>query len=361
MLREYFHSLNYTIGNEDASLELAVMPEGVQHAFVVAGSGSRIIPLLSKGPKYITCVDFSQEQLSLTELRIASLKMFDHQNFLAFWGYPPYSMTPNERALVFKNLELSQQSKKIMELLFQKCNWGPLLYAGRWEKTFCKLSKINRWIVGSRGLGIFSCRTQEEQEEYMKTKFPHKAWSFVVFMLGNAFVFNTLLYKGEFPQKNISESIHLFYSKRFEKLFKQNIARKNYFLQLLFFGKLQFPEGLPIECDQGVFLKAKKELSKTKITYIHNDIIEEVKRSSVVVDFLSLSNVPSYLHPPREQEFLQEIRNKIARGGIMVNRYYLRIPTNLKTGGYQEITHDYLKSIAEEKIQMYSFGIYKKV
>lgn len=361
MPRKYFHSLNYTIGNEDTSLELAVMPEGIQHALVVAGSGSRVIPLLSKSPKYITCVDFSQEQLSLAELRIASLKMLDHQNFLAFWGYPPHLMTPNERASVFKNLELSHQARKSMELLFQKYSWGPLLYAGRWEKTFHKLSRINRWIVGSRGLKIFSCQTQKEQEKYLKTKFPRKAWSFVIFILGNAPVFNALLYKGNFPQKNISESMHAFYLKRFENLFEQDLARKNYFLQLLFFGRLQFPEGLPIECDQEIFLKAKEGLSKTKITYICSNAITETRRSSIPIDFLSLSDIPSYLHPPQEQEFLQEIKNRIPTGGIIVNRYYLRIPDDLKTYGYQEVTDNYKEAISREKIQMYSFGIYKKI
>ena len=59
MAEKYFNSLNYTIGNEDASLELAVLPEKAQHVFTVAGSGSRIIPLLSKNPLRLTCVDSS--------------------------------------------------------------------------------------------------------------------------------------------------------------------------------------------------------------------------------------------------------------------------------------------------------------
>lgn len=361
MPRKYFYSLNYTIGNEDTSLELAVMPEGIQHALIVAGSGSRVIPLLSKSPKYVTCVDFSQKQLSFAELRIASLKMLDHQNFLAFWGYPPHLMTPNERASVFKSLELSPQARKDAELLFKEHSWGPLLYVGRWEQTVRKLSKINRWIVGNEGLGIFSCQTKAEQENYLKKKFPQRAWAFSVFLLGNAVVFNTLLYKGVFPQKNIPKPTHTFYLERFRYLFEQDLARKNYFLQLLFFGRLKFPEGLPIECDQEIFLKAKRGLEKTRITYICNDVIKEAKRSSKTIDFLSLSDVPSYLHPPQEQEFLQEIKNNISMKGIIVNRYYLRIPAGLKTYGYQEITDNYKEAISKEKIQMYSFGIYKKV
>lgn len=361
MSSNYFNLLNYTIGNEDTSLELAVMPENIKHVFTIAGSGSRVIPLLAKSPKYITCVDSSLEQLFLTELRIASLAKLDYERFLAFWGYPGRSMAPNERQFVFNSLTLSQEARKSISLLFKKHDWRPLLYVGRWERTFQKLSIINRLFVGNRGLGIFSCQTIEDQEEYLKTKFPQKAWSFAISLLGNASVFNALLYKGNFPQKNIPESAYDFYLKRFNNLFKQDIARRNYFLQLLFFGALKFPEGLPIECDPVVFEKAKQGLQKAKIVYVHNDVFEEVKRSYIPIDFLSFSDIPSYLKPPLEQEFLQEIKDHVSFNGIVVNRYYLRIPENLKTNGYQDITDNFKKAISEEKIQMYSFSIYQKI
>ena len=363
MPKEYFNSLNYTIGNEDASVELAVMPENARHVFVIAGSGSRIIPLLSKRPQYITCVDSSLEQLSLAELRIASLRALEHQSFMAFWGYPSHSMTPSERRIAFESLKMSDQTKQIAGLLFEKHNWGPLLYAGKWEQTFRKLSWVNRLIVGNKGIGVFSCQTKDEQTNYLEVKFPRKAWSLAVFLLGNAVIFNTLLYKGNLPQKNISKSIsmHAFYLERFKYLFEQDIARRNYFLQLLFFGKLQFPEGLPIECDPDIFLKAKRGLQKTKIVYICGDVIEEAKHTPAPIDFLSLSDVPSYFRPPREQTFLQEIKNVMSPRGIAVNRYYLRIPEHLDTNGYQDITLNFKEAISKEKIQMYSFGVYQKI
>ena len=107
-------------------------------------------------------------------------------------------------------------------------------------------------------------------------------------------------------------------------------------------------------------MKAKNGLKKTKITYICNDVIKEAKHPSMPIDFLSFSDVPSYLQPPREQEFLQEIKNGISPGGIIINRYYLRIPENLNTDGYQDITDNFKWNISKEKIQMYSFGIYKR-
>ncbi len=361
MSKTYFNSLNYTIGNEDTALELEIMPENTRHVFAVAGSGSRIVPLLAKNPHFMTCVDSSAEQLGLTELRIASLKILDHGEFLAFWGYPSEYMSPNERKNIFNDLTISKHTKKIISSLFEKNSFESLLYTGRWEQTFQRLSRINKRIVGERGIGIFACRSKEEQKNYLKTKFPHKAWSFSIFLLGNAVVFNTLLYKGNFPKKNIKKSIHSFYRERFEYLFKQDLARKNYFLQLLFFGKLQFAEGLPIECDKEVFLKAKEGSHNTQVIYMQGDAIELVRHSKFPIDFLSLSDVPSYFTRPREQEFLQDIRSNISSQGVIVSRYYLRIPEKLNTEGYKDITDDFKKMIGEEKIQMYSFGVYRKI
>ena len=235
------------------------------------------------------------------------------------------------------------------------------MYAGKWEQTFQILSWINRKIVGKKGLGVFACRSKEEQEKYLNNIFPKRAWSFSIFLLGNAIVFNALLYKGSFPKKNIPKSMHSFYTERFEYLFKQDLVCNNYFLQLLFFGKLQFPEGLPIECDRNIFLKAKRGLQGTYIKYVLGDIIEEIQRVTPLINFLSLSDVPSYLFAPREQEFLQDIKKNISPDGIVVNRYYLRIPENLNTDGYKNITNNFKKIIAKEKIQMYSFGIYTRL
>jgi S-adenosylmethionine-diacylglycerol 3-amino-3-carboxypropyl transferase len=248
-----------------------------------------------------------------------------------------------------------------MNLFFDKNNWESILYAGKWEQTFKKLSRVNRIITNENGFRIFNCQTEDEQARYFKLKFPRKAWLLVIFLLGNAVVFNNLLYKGTFPKKNIPESLHSFYVKRFDYLFKQDIARKNYFLQLLFFGELRFQEGLPLECNKEIFLKAKNGLQKTQIRYILGDAITEASRSSVPIDFLSLSDIPSYLKAPQEQGFLQEIKKNISPGGIIVNRYYLRYPENLNADGYQNITAKFKEAIFKEKIQMYSFGIYQKL
>src|SRR5690348_8215276 len=93
----YFDSLNYTLGNEDTALEYDLLPPTVSHLYAVAGSGSRVLPLMAKKPKKVTCVDTSRNQLYLTELRIVSLKTLTYAEFLGFWGYPTNKSTVFDR------------------------------------------------------------------------------------------------------------------------------------------------------------------------------------------------------------------------------------------------------------------------
>ncbi len=360
MRGNYFSNLNYTLGNEDSSLEFHLLPKNTKNVFAIAGSGSRILPLLAKHPRYLTCVDTSYPQLYLTELRIETLRLLEWEEFLAFWGYPPRSYTPEERKRIFKRIHLSKPASKYLIQIFTENNWESLLYLGKWERTFNKLSKINRLITGAKALELFEQKDPEVYFNYLKNKFPHKAWAFTVFLLGNATVFNTLLYKGRFPRKNISEKLHKFYLTSLNKLFNQGLARNNFLLQLLFFGKLLFPEGNPIECDKSVFFLAKQGIKNTRISYIQGDLIEEIAKVDRDIDFLSCSDIVSYFNDDIEKTFLQKIHQNLSSNCILVLRHYLRVPKLMELEGYEEITENHRELINQEKTQMYLIKILKK-
>lgn len=359
--KKYFNNLNYTLGNEDTSLEYALLPKSVNHVFSVAGSGSRILPLLAKEPKQLTCVDSSLEQLYFTELRIEFLNSFEYKEYLAFWDYPPESMISSKRKKIFQKLNLSDTAYKFIKGIFEENNWNSLLYIGRWERTFSKLSRINKLITGKKAEKLFDYTDPSGYYKYLSDHFPHKAWAFTIFLLGNAAVFNTLLYKGHFPKKNIPENLHQFYLNAFTKLFNQGPARNNFFLQLLFFGKLLFPQGNPIECDKKIFSLAKQAIKKTKISYIHGNLIEEAAKADQLIDFFSFSDVPSYFDNNLEKNFLQIIHPKLSPNCILVIRNYLRIPEGTDTRGYEDITNKYTDIISQEKIQMYVIKILRKI
>jgi S-adenosylmethionine-diacylglycerol 3-amino-3-carboxypropyl transferase len=359
MTNQYFSNLNYTLGNEDPTVELSILPLNAGHVFTIAGSGSRVIPLFARQPNKVTCVDSSIQQLSFAETRIETVRALDRQTFLAFWGYPGQSMSLGERKHCFEKLELSTLTRSSIEQIFKANNWQSLLYLGKWERTFRKLSILNRFITGRRSLGLFDSKDLREQADFYRHQFPKVRWALSVFLLGKAALFNALLYRGEFPKKNIPQSAYRFYAERFRGLFQVFLARQNFFLQLLFFGELRFMDGLPLECEPTIYLRAKQGIDNAQIEYVCGNIVEEASIANPGIDFLSLSDIPSYFKPPLEQEFLQKVRFALSPSALVIARYYLRIPENVDVSGYSDLTDRYRKVIAGEKVQMYSFGIYQ--
>jgi len=109
----YFENLNYTLANEDSRFESHILPEGLDHVVTVGGSGARVIPLLAKKPKRISVLDISQAQLALCELRIQSLREFNHEQYLRFWGYPSsYERPVRDREVLFHELRLTSENKR---------------------------------------------------------------------------------------------------------------------------------------------------------------------------------------------------------------------------------------------------------
>ena len=364
MTKHYFSSaLNYTLANEDARIEYELLPENVGHAMAVAGSGSRIVPLLAKNPRILSCVDLVPIQLSLTQMRIEALRKLSHRDYLGLLGYPDGSDTkpgPEERREWFESLSLTEEARKNLREVFKEIHWEPLLYLGKWENTFRKLNKVNRLLTREAGLRLFDCETIGEQRAYLQNYFPKRAWSIVLLLVANSAVFNALLYKGAFPRKNIPGSMLSFYTQNFSKLFHNTLARENFFLQLCFFGELKFHEGNPPECDPNLFAKAKAALAGVQVRYCQASIIDELKSAHEKVDFASLSNVPSYFTGDLEREFLQEIAPGLVAGARVVLRHYLHVPEANNRAGYRSLSGDYQDLFRSEKVGMYEIELLSK-
>jgi S-adenosylmethionine-diacylglycerol 3-amino-3-carboxypropyl transferase len=372
MSRSYFNKLNYTLANEDTSLEVSMLRPGLEHVVSVAGSGGRAMPLLAAAPKQLTCIDLSNEQLYLTELRMEALKALTHEEYLRFWGYPiAVSGTvgqtvrgpaePSERRALFGRVKLSPAAEAFLRGQFENAGWESILYAGKWETTFAKISVAVRRIVGTRGLMAFSALTQSEHDQYMEAHFPTRAWGLAVSLLGNASVFNSLLYKGHFPKRNIPGSSYAFYQSVFARIFAQGPLRRNFLLQLLFFGKIVFADGNPVECNPEVFAKAKAAAAQTEIRYVQGNVVERIaEMPGASVDFVSLSDVPSYFSGDTETRYLQHILPALSAQGQVVVRNYLRVPEGTDLSGYRNVTERYRAAIDRETVQMYLVDIFER-
>jgi S-adenosylmethionine-diacylglycerol 3-amino-3-carboxypropyl transferase len=360
--QKYFSTLNYTLANEDTSLEVELLPENTDTILSIAGSGGRILPLLSRSPKRVLCVDLAEAQLALTELRLSLAREASLAEFLAFFGYPHADAERSPEKLRqhwVERLELRSETREFCKGWLASINWQAPLYEGRWEKTFQKLSRMVRAITGSAGQGLFDCRTLEEQTEYLASKFPHTRWQVVLALLGNAAVFNALLYKGSFPKKNLPGSRMRFYQDAYARLFAISPARENFFLQLSFLGELRHPEGNPVECDPVLFARAKSALQRAEITYARSDAIEAARNQQGRIGFFSFSDVPSYFQGETERQFMQQIRPGLADQALVVVRNYLHIPERCDLSAYLNLRQHHSVAIAREKVQVYDVDVFQ--
>ncbi len=361
---QYFNKLNYSLANEDTGFEVAIAPRNMNHLLSVAGSGGRVLPIAANGAQKITCVDLSAEQLYLTEMRFAAAKILEHEDFLGLLGYTTKAgneMSRTNRKKVFKNLDLSTEAKNFLEKAYGSIDWNGLIYEGKWEKSFAKLAKINSKITGKSGAEVFECTTLEEQQTYMKENFPQKKWKLVLLALGNAGIFNALLYKGHFPKKNIPYSHVNYYKQAFDHLFRHTLARENFFLQVMFFGRIKHPEGNPVECDEKLFADVQKNLQQTDIEYVQGNIVEVAERQTAKIDFLSLSDVPSYFSGQTEKNFLHRASSGLAKDSLTIVRSYLRMPWRPKTSGFEMCADQFQGALDCEKTQMYITDVYRKI
>ncbi len=365
MSKKYFSELNYSLANEDSSVEYEMVKLlNSQKILSVCGSGGRSLPLLATNPQKLHCVDLALQQLGILKLRIETIKLLEHRDFLKFWGYAPYGKVnlSDFRKKIFYKLNLEEVDKSYFEKLFVANSWNSILYAGSWERTFNTFSKIVRLILGKKHSSIcFSFNDLEKQKKYFDNDFPWWRWNIVLHILGNKSVFNALLYKGEFVKKNINETYFKYYAKAFKHLFYNSLTKKSFFLQLCFRGYIFDPAGNTIEADKQCFLQMKNALkTSSTVTWSNQDLISAINQSDEKFDFISMSDVPSYFSGEVETSFLQEIVPGLNKGAVIVIRSYLRVP-NVDIEGYEDITLDYKDLIDLEKVQMYRFNIYRRI
>jgi S-adenosylmethionine-diacylglycerol 3-amino-3-carboxypropyl transferase len=359
MSDKYFQDLNYTLGNEDTSVEIELVrlfkPKNV---FAIGGSGGRSLPLLLEHTELLTLSDLSLPQLHIAELRYVTYKNFSYDDFMKFWGYFPYDAKDNSnfREVEFGIMKLSPACREFFQHVFEETKFNSPLYLGKWEKTFKFLSKINMKVLGKDYDRIMHFDNLLEQRDYFYTEFPRSRWKFVIFLLGNKSLFNTLLYKGNFIVKNSPLSHFDYYYSAFERLFINELASKSFFLNLCFYGRINSLNGVPVEATAPVHEHIKN--SNAKIQYVNEDFVTLLAKGETKYDFLSLSDVPSYFRGDLERDFMQKIKPSLEKDAVIVVRYYLR-KSDCDLKGFVDVSESYRNIFDQEKVQMYDIRLYQ--
>ena len=131
--------------------------------------------------------------------------------------------------------------------------------------------------------------------------------------------------------------------------------QKKLFLQLCFLGEINYPEGNLVEAKKECFEMMKRSLETCEVKYHQNDLISEIKKQNEI-DFISLSDVPSYFSGKLERDFIQNLKSSLNPSAIVVNRNYLRIPGANRTG-FTDIAKEYAEARRLEGVQMYRIEV----
>ncbi|NBW83124.1 DUF3419 family protein [bacterium] len=245
--------------------------------------------------------------------------------------------------------------------MFESFDWQSVLYRGRWERTFFEISRLCRALLGGAAQEVFFASTKSQHEDFMLREFPTFRWNLLVFLIGNSSFFNALLYKGHFPRKNTPGSHRQFYKDAYDRIFAHGLPRENYFLQLTLLGEIGFAEGNPVECQPGIYEQIQSGIRQCEIRYQLANVVEYLSGlSNDPVDFVSISDVPSYFDDALASQFLKRIGMGLSPDALVVARYYLRVIHETNMSGFGCVTEKYRSLIAAEKTQMYHVEVYKK-
>ena len=364
MASEYFSDLNYTLANEDTRIEFELLPENVERVFSIAGSGARCLPLVAKNPKYLDVIDMSVSQLYLCEMRLQAMKTFTYEEYLFFMGYRGALQAGHDngdsREELFQRLQLSPAAKNYWQE--RKEGWKPrgFIHLGRWESHFQKLGSIFRDYLKCDFSKIFEAQSLNEQNDFYQNHWPHLRWKNFIKIAASEYVFNKFLYKGHFSGKSEHKTEQRppsqFITEEFERIFRTQLVRKNYFMQTLFLGKIRYEEGLPLEAHREVFEAVKK--SKTEVRYLHGNLLEELPKHAY--DFVSLSDTISYLQTQDANQILQKLHPETKSGSQVVIRSFMRAPTAIDTRSWQELKDKNSWAQKKDGTGVYQFHIFRR-
>lgn len=369
--KRYFSALNYSLANEDTEFELELARrEGAQAILTVCGSGGRSLPFLALAPERLDLVDLAGAQLLYAEVKAQTLASLTHEEYLLFWGFPPFSPEENRgvRQHLFSRLDLRAEVREFFSKVLISTEYQSPIYHGKWEIAYTGIPKNLRRIFGPRLARFYDALFQHHdlpsQRAFVRTALANRLWQAIpkalLLAFGNAHYFNAALYKGAMMEKNIPGSRYKLYRRAFIRAMTRGLARENFFLQLTFFGRLVYPEGNPPEAAASLHAKAKAALAHTKLRFLQQSIIPESSATQHTrYDFVSLSDVPSYFRGAMEQQYLQMLRPTLLPGAVVVVRCYLRIPEGTNTQGFSDISAHYQELIDREKTQMYRIFVYR--
>lgn len=286
----YFQNFNYSLANEDSRLEQKFLA-GCEHIFAICGSGARVFPLMNSNVKKIEVIDTSQRQLQYFAFKLELQRALEASEYRKILGYEKASS--QERQSLIQKVKLSPESSAFLESFGEAWLSDGFIFLGKWERTLLKISKVIRAGLMTDFRPFFLAENLDEQRAVFRRLWPRRRLQLLLKAIANPTVFNLFIYSG---QMNKDAPLADLLLQRLDYQFNHTLARESFFLQFLFLGQIDFPEGWPLEAkDESIALV--KRYSGDIIYKLQN--MTDAMAESDATGF-SLSDVLSYLPPPEQ-------------------------------------------------------------
>lgn len=300
------HNLKYSFLNEDPKCELAVMPAHTETLVCIAGSGFRVLPLLSgRQLKTVYIVDRSKSQMDHTRNILDLLNMPDHESFV----------------------------RKI-----NPTSSSSMIYKGQHEQSY---------FLRSRLLRLFFIGQFKPNVDLTNTF----AWPIF------AHVYARILKRVKRDHAPLHKYV-TYLQVSFRKLMATAYL-ENFFWQQFLYGQAKTVDAFTALIPEKIWLLAKGNLNKVTIHYIEEDIVSFLSNKTNEIDFVSLSNVINYLSDTEKSGLASALANSLKTKGQVLIRSYID-PIELDS---PRLTEDQSKTnlLESEMTGSYIMKVYEKI
>jgi S-adenosylmethionine-diacylglycerol 3-amino-3-carboxypropyl transferase len=314
----FFQSLNYSAAHEDGASELrALATRPTDRVVCIAGSGARPLELLLGDPREVIAVDMNPAQLALLDLKIAAMRMLNHDQLLAFLGVRKSSA----RRSIYVQLRsrLALESRRFWDGRLRVIDRG-VLYAGSWDRRLRLFSRL--FSLTRRGLRdrLFACESVDEQAELWRRRWDNRTWELML-----RTIFSRLLwhrFSDEPGAAFVPEStdVPAYLIDRFRRAASAFLFRDSAWAWLAFYGRYRADLALPLYLQTANYGTICARLDRIRCVRAP---LTEYLESNGGIDAFSISDVSSYMTRAEHQRCWRAILLAANAGARICERRFL--------------------------------------
>jgi len=323
--------MEYSFLNEDPRTELQWIGASATTALVVAGSGYRALLLFLHPWRKMTILDRDKEQIENTRRLFAQVSSMHYAEFVA--SLKPYD--PDSP------LYQGKHERRMQRL------------AGSLQSI--RVPTIEDFENRPRGLS---------QREFFYTRVDQnrlmlRQMAYALALKVNSW--RTIFGNRALPRINDKRGALKICRDQLNRLLDVAPIRENFFLQQLLYGCARTPEAISTLLNERTYQTIRENLLRSEICHVHASIQDHLALGvGTHYDFVSLSNLMSYLRKKEQINLLRNLSAHLSMGGRVGIRSFLQhLPEKMEIP-LKDLTDDYQSSYSAELTQWYRFRVFEQ-